>query len=233
MPDWFRARAQWLHTLAYVSVKTIHLIPGGMSALFVKVMQCFWGPELNLQTLGVRLMRGTADASFVAKIKFGCFLSDEKAEKEIIGVKGASGTRMCLECVNCVRISAEAVEGTTMVNFANPDMTKFERHSVETFNATLDHIMSAAATMNKSQFKIEQQCAGITYNPDGLMYSDFRDMAQVPLSRYPDWFHNLAASGGVAQYQVNKLALDLKGEGVQLSDIDNFEITMPKSYTKL
>ena len=80
MPDWFRARAQWLHTLAYVSVKTIHLIPGGMSALFVKVMQCFWGPELNLQTLGVRLMRGTADASFVAKIKFGCFLSGEKAD---------------------------------------------------------------------------------------------------------------------------------------------------------
>jgi hypothetical protein len=27
------------------------------------------------------LMRGTADASFVVKIKFGCFLSDEKAEK--------------------------------------------------------------------------------------------------------------------------------------------------------
>ena len=56
-----------------------------------------------------------------------------------------------------------------MVSFANLGMTKFERHSVETFNATLDHIMSAAATMNQSQFKIEQQCVGITYNPYGLM----------------------------------------------------------------
>ncbi len=233
LPDWFRARAQWLHTLTYVSEKRIKNIPGGVSALYVKLMECFWGAELNLERLGMRLpCRGV---QVLMRFRFGCFLSDEKAERDIVGVKGAAGTRMCLSCMNCVNCLPERItEASGMTHYSCSDMSRFQPHTVQSFNETLDHVKDAHATMGVGAFKLEMQCAGIAYNEFGLMYSHMRDIAQVPTSRYPDWFHNVVASGGVVQYQVNVLALALVSScNLSLKDIDEFEIVFPKAWTNI
>ena len=75
-------------------------INGGLSALYVKVLECFWGGgELNIQRTGVRIPLGPSYVHL--RLTFAFFISDEKAEKEALGVKGAGGSKMCISCQNC------------------------------------------------------------------------------------------------------------------------------------
>ena len=52
-PDFFRSRGLWWVTLMYVPLNLVKSIRGGLSALYVKIMECFWGGELNMQRLGI------------------------------------------------------------------------------------------------------------------------------------------------------------------------------------
>ena len=55
-----------------------------------------------MHRLGIRIPVG--DTLKHIHMKFAFFISDEKAEKECLGVKGAAGTNMCVSCQNCVRV---------------------------------------------------------------------------------------------------------------------------------
>ena len=92
-------------TLMYLPPSLVKTIKGGLSALYANILECFWG-DLNMQRLGIRLLVG--DTLKHIHMKCACFLSDEKADKECLGVKGASGTKMCVSCQNCVKV----VEGS-------------------------------------------------------------------------------------------------------------------------
>ena len=65
-----------------------------------------------MQRLGIRLPVG--EATVHIHMQFACFLSDEKAEKEALGVKGASGTKMCVSCQNCVKVDVESLRGSEL-----------------------------------------------------------------------------------------------------------------------
>ena len=106
LPDWFRSRSGFWQTLLFLPCTTLEKITGGLSALYIKVLECFWGHgEMHLLRLGVRvLLRGSL---VHLRFSFGFFLSDEKAEKEALGIKGAGGTKICVSCQNCVRTLAE------------------------------------------------------------------------------------------------------------------------------
>ena len=84
-PDFFRSRGLWWVTLMYVPLNLLKSIRGGLSALYVKIMECFWGGELNMQRLGIRVPVGGALKHI--HMTFACFISDEKAEKDSLGVK--------------------------------------------------------------------------------------------------------------------------------------------------
>ena len=89
----------------YVPTSLVKSIHGGLSALYVKIMECFWGVELHMERLGIRIPVGNGVKHI--HLKFECFISDEKAEKEALGVKGASGTKICVSCQNCVKVAEE------------------------------------------------------------------------------------------------------------------------------
>ena len=86
----------------------------------------------------------------------------------------------------------------------------------------------------KSEFKI----SAISANEKVVALCDrceshMRFVANVPDSRYTDWFHNLLASGGMLQYQINQLLYALGKLGVSCESVDQFARVLPRSHTKL
>ena len=233
MPDWFRSRCGYWQTLMYVPCSTLKAIVGGLSALYVKVLETFWGPSgLNLQRLGIRIPVG--DSLVHLHFGFGFFLSDEKAEKEALGVKGASGTKMCVSCANCVKCAKERIPaGSCFVHYTCSDMSQFIPQTERSLQAVLAELHEAKATMSREQFHLAEQAVGINYDGACLLYSHMRALARVPHSRYPDWFHNLLASGGIFQYQLNQLILALRTHGIEPECIDAFPVVFPRAYTRL
>ena len=232
MPDFFRSRGLLWQTLMYVPMSLLHSIRGGLSALYVKILECFWEGELDMQRLGIRLLVG--EATVHIHMQFACFLSDEKAEKEALGVKGASGTKMCISCQNCVRVDEESLpEDSPMVHYSCTDMTRFIPHTVESLQELLEGLRAGQAGMSNAEFKFAEQSVGINYADAVLLQSHMKGIANVPLSRYVDWFHNLVASGGVLQYQFNQLLFELNRLGISPASVDEFVYILPKSHTKL
>ncbi len=98
LPAWYRARQCFWFVFAHVPSKVMHDIKGGASQVYLKIMETFWAPVgHNFEGTGI-YVRGR-----LIKLRYAFMIVDEKAEKEILGLKGASGMRMCVDCLNCVR----------------------------------------------------------------------------------------------------------------------------------
>ena len=72
-----------------IRTKVVELLPGGISGLMRKVMHQFFpmtGPSFSRG-----ILMSNAGESFVLSANFAGFIADEKALKEILGLKGASG----------------------------------------------------------------------------------------------------------------------------------------------
>ena len=232
MPDFFRSRGLWWTTLMFVPTGLVKSIRGGLSALYVKLLECFWGEQLNMQRLGTRIPVGEATRHI--HMHFACFISDEKAEKECLGVKGASGTNLCISCQNCVRVASKNLpEDSPMVHYSCTDMSKFIPHTVESVQELLEGLKAGRVDMSNAQFKLAEQSVGFNLDEAVLLQSHMKGIANVPLSRYVDWFHNLVASGGFLQYQFNHLLFELKKLGISPEAVDEFMCILPRSNTKL
>ena len=64
-------------------------------------------------------------------------------------------------------------------------------------SAALDHLAAQKGVLNKTQFGELEKQLGLVYDSCVLLYSPYRDMLNLPVSRYTDWFHDLLASGGL------------------------------------
>ena len=94
-----------------------------------------------MHRLGIRIPVG--DTLKHIRMKFAFCISDEKAEKECLGVKGAAGTNMCVSCQNCVRVPEDNLpEGSPWVHYSCTDMTKFIPQTVESFQVHTIHLHS-------------------------------------------------------------------------------------------
>jgi len=183
---------------AHRSVKSIR---GGLSALYVKIFECFWGEELNMQRLGIRIRFG--EATLHIHMHFACFISDEKAEKECLGVKGASGTKLCISCQNCVRVDeGNLPEDRPMVHYSCTDMSKFIPHTVESVQELLEGLRAGRANMSNAQFKLAEQSVGFNLDEAVLLQSQ-------------------------------KLLFELKKLGISPEAVDEFVCILPRSSTKL
>ena len=232
-PDWFRHGPGWWQTFAYFPCVKLKKIPGGLSALYVKILEIFWHPEgLNLQRLGIRLPTDGGPKHF--RFDFGFFISDEKAEKEALGVKGAAGIKICVGCANCVNVDLDQMPADGwMVHYTCSDMTKFVPQTEESLRRLVADLGQAKARLGQVKFAEVERACGISYDLAVLLKSHMAPVAKVPTSRYPDWFHNFLASGGIFQYQLNQVLLQLQWMGLQPSAVDDFSVVFPRAHTKL
>jgi len=62
---------------------------------------------------------------------------------------------------------------------------------------------------------------GMRYEPDGMLW-DVPNLFDASSQIYVDYVHNILASGGVGQLEVNAFCLSLRGVGIMLKDLDEF-----------
>ena len=147
-PDWFRCRHGYF-PLTYMPAKMVY--GTDMSAALCQVLgTCFFSEhEFNLETYGVRLEFSRPSTGitvdFQSYARYGATIADEKAEKEVASVKGASGLKCCQKCSNCVNTDKAIPVESGLVHHTDPDMTKFRQHSPATYNAMADKLYTTVA----------------------------------------------------------------------------------------
>ena len=207
---------------AHVPTKEMNKIRGASSAVFLKVLEVFWSKNddfHNFERTGV-MTRGR-----IFRFKYGFMIVDEKAEKEILGIKGTGGLRCCVSCLNCVRTKRRIRAGSGLVSFTEADMSKFQRNTPEILSAALDYLDEQKGVLSKTKFEELEIQLGIVHADCVLLYSPYREMVNFPAARYTDWFHDLLASGGVYQLLANEVVLDvLEKTRLSLGDIDGFQV---------
>lgn len=213
----------WWHVLA-CPTKQLEKAPGGLSWLYAKVLEMFFGtaelPVTGSFLEGVHCTCSTG--TFVFKAQMGPLLADEKAIKEVWCVKGASGSKPCFQCQNVVgHCSPEDVAPNGwLVHTSCCKAGKFVQHSDSTFQAMVSKLQSAATAGDRKKLG---QVYGITYTPDGILWQPrwFGHVNPVTHTCW-DWMHILVASGGVAQYHLNGYCCALVSQGIPLKTLDDF-----------
>jgi hypothetical protein len=115
-PDYFRSRCAfgWL-PLCFLPCIRVQQLPAGMSSIAKEILKLFFSPDrskFNFETTGLILQVAGRDVHL--RGRFGCWLADEKAIKEIVHCKGASGLKPCVCCKNVVN-RVDVAEGEYLV----------------------------------------------------------------------------------------------------------------------
>ena len=177
----------------------------------------------------------TPGAEFLLRARFGCFLADEKAIKEIWGCKGASGTKMCLFCKNIVgRMDVPRGGYIAHHQWATPDM--FDLHTDESVEEMVMLLDAARERGTRAEMARLSQVLGLTFDTESLLWDEeLRHIVRPISGTYWDWMHILLSSGGVVQYELNNFLLEVRRSGIPLRDIDMFcaNIVWPKAYQRL
>ena len=232
----YRSKANGWFLMTIVHNQKLQSLAGGASALFTAMLKAFFPPEgFNLTTTGMRIPIGTEMLFFQAT--FACLISDEKAIKEALCAKGASGSKPCVSCKNIVgRVKAENVaQETVLRHHTCPNVHEFQPHTFESVREACQHLAINARLVpqfrSAKEFGRLQQALGFTYCEGGLPWSDMSAIAKVPDCVYWDWMHCLMASGGVAQYEVNQF-LRRVARILPLDKVDEFctRIKVPKVH---
>ncbi|CAE7263312.1 unnamed protein product [Symbiodinium sp. CCMP2592] len=224
LPGFVRSQdCGWWHVLS-CPTKQLDKTPGGLSWLYAKVLEMFFGTT-ELPVTG-NFLEGVhctcSEGSFVFRARMGPLLADEKAIKEVWCLKGASGSKPCFQCQNLVgHCSPEEVPPNGwLVHTSCCQPSKFVAHTEATFQAMVSRVQSAATAGERKKLG---QVFGLTYTPAGILWQA-RWLGRInPIAHTCwDWMHILVASGGVGQYHLNGYCCALVAEGIPLKTLDDF-----------
>ncbi len=241
-PSWFLSSAAGWFTLLFITSRALDRVKGGMASLMQAVLLALWHPEeWNFHRLGVRLPRlpeseagpappaaseaGPAPPGVIVKFRFGCFLSDEKALKEITQAKGASGCKPCVSCANIVgRVDARQVPQGYLLHYSSAEWNRFDLWTHERFSSMQALVKETWETKPRAAaVEMERHC-GVSFESGiGLVWGPARSIARVPECLYWDAMHCIWASGGIAQYEANQFLLCTSEAGIPLRMVNEFK----------
>ncbi|CAE7471645.1 unnamed protein product [Symbiodinium sp. CCMP2592] len=219
LPDWVRCQTgAWFHFSAF-PCKLLSDVPGGLSHLFCKTMDVFFGEHFrwNFKTgFPLKCSKGT----FLAQGSFECFVGDEKAIRETFSLRGATGTKPCCHCMNVLgHMDKHSVTVPGLVHYSCDDPGKFVLHSSQTFRTMCQKLEIAP---KKDQKKLGQ-LFGLTMHPNAVLFcAPWKDSVDCVQHVYWDWMHILCASSGMGQYEVNEFLKILVDRGVSLDMLDEY-----------
>ena len=237
LPSWFRSKVDlgWF-PCCYIEPKYVNKVPGGMAAVAKMIVNEFFPEDplrFNFQRTGVLIKH--EGVSHMIRGIFGCWLADEKAIKEIVSCKGASGTKPCVCCLNVVNRTVPRA-GDYLVHVSCPDQSLFVKQTVESLTHMATDLQAKKGVIGVGQFERLEQLYGLAYIPQAIIFDPYtRSVVRFPDTVFWDWMHCLVASGGVAQFQVNEFLLRLKADGISLKNVDDFadKVIVPPCWQKL
>ena len=205
-------------------------LDGGASGFMRSVMHKFFlCKEFNL--------RVGANVKFQNKLitvraDFGGFLADEKAHKELLNIKGASGMKCCPTCKNVVRF-LDTDSSQYLVDLKCCKYSKFDYHTNASFYECVDHLRQEKANMSKKQFDELQKFLGMNYDEHSLLFDDSLREVLAPIDNcIRDWMHTMV-SGGVAGTEVSLMLLELQNH-FSLDDVIKYamQYNLPKARSQ-
>ena len=172
----------------------------------------------------------------LCRAKFGGLLCDEKASKEVLSLKGASGTKPCSTCKNVARgVNLSLLADNYLIGIECADYGRMDFHTNESFWQMIDLIIAAKPAMNKTQFEALQQSLGMSYDEDALLFDPRMRAVVSPVDHVlRDWLHMLC-SGGVAGTELALICHELERQGVAMSQVTSFVafFKLPKKRGKV
>ena len=235
LPAWFRVSEVGWIPLCYILATELATVPGGISGVCEAILLHLWSENSwNFETTGMRIPNG--GMQHFIKLVFKCFLADEKALKEVCNVKGAAGWKPCLCCANICNMDPERLQGQDWAqHYTCGDPTKFDQYTCARFQEMLNHVRATMEAQGSAHHKDEyEKLCGINFdNGVGLVWGSACDIAKVPDSVYFDMMHNVFASGGIAQYEVNQFVRTVKAKGIALETLQEFIDSVSQPGRKL
>jgi len=198
-------------------------VHGDISGVMKLILRRFF-PEggVNFATTGV-LLPAAIGGTFHFKAKLCYIVVDEKAHKNTWQVKGAKGTNCCLWCKNVLFLKgAPAGDYIADVQTALPH--QFDLHSAASFYEMADVLQHVKLVGTAKEFDSVSESMGLNYDPHSLVYDLHLRQFVSPENALTDTMHNLFASSGVAQYEVNAFLHSLLPRlGGDLEEVDAFQ----------
>ena len=233
-PQWALQRAGVWLLFGVVRSSLVSELQAGESGLMRHVMKIFFAEHGHSFSRGSLI--NTASGQSLLQASFGGFLADEKAHKEILLAKGASGTKPCITCKNVVRHidpvhRSDYLQGLDCVSYEKLDYNS----NADVFLMADRLVAAKAGGMSKKDFAQLQLIFGLSYNEHGLLFDPSSRSVLLPVDNcLRDWMHALV-SGGVASTEIALLLHALRAEGVTLEMIQRFAVTftLPKARGKV
>ena len=237
-PHSFRSRDEigWI-PFAFVTKKDLVATGTSEAVLMDYVVRRFWDPAPgapNMSKTGFRIRTGITD--HLIRLRFQCFIGDEKSHKAVLSLAGASGRKPCACCMNCVGRVAWPLVSDEFLHVRDASAWQCKQHTSQTFDCMVQRLVDAKnAGMSKTAFADLERDFGIKYEANGLLFkTDLKDVVRVPDCLYWDSQHCLCSSGGVAQYNLNQFLRELSKE-CSMEQLDEFTscLSWPRSWPRL
>ena len=168
-------------TLCLIETRIVQQVVGGSAAIAKMVLSIFFSDNVDsfcFQRTGIVINDLGTEHSI--RCKFGFWLADERALKDVTCSKGASGTKPCFCCHNVVGRSHPADGDEYLIHYTDPDVSKFDTQTLETLTEQALDLEAKHGHISAIKFALLEQCYGLTYNPHGILWDQYaRNIARL------------------------------------------------------
>ena len=220
-PQWLLQRTAAWPCFGTIRSKLVEKLPGGVANLMKIVLLQFFprrGPSFKN---GVTIVLGSGERLVCTGLFCG-FLCDEKAHNQVVGSKGASGTKPCLTCKNCFGRVKDSAILAGCISIKCDDSRKFDRHTNESVYECYDLM---AAEGNATELKKLQQYFGLKVNKDGLFGDDHVRAMYKPVDHMLRDPMHILLNNGVANVELARLVHTLMQWNITIQMIMGFAMT--------
>lgn len=182
-PEHVRAHAAGWMTLFASRAALIGQWPGQLSGFTAELLRRIFGPLCNLLNPGIRVPLHAAEVS--VRLQLRGVVSDEKALKEVLAVKGASGSKPCIRCKNLLTLRGAASDappardGYVQNLAAAAHLEQLDQHTNASVFAMVDELIRQRPLLRKLQFHRLEQVMGISCDDRTLLFqADLRSLVR-------------------------------------------------------
>lgn len=229
LPDQLLVQSDTWFLAATARSTLVDKIPGKVSGFMRCLLNLFFAETGHNMTRGVTL--GNSGATAMLTAEFSGFLGDEKALKEIFCLKGATGTKPCVTCLNVVQY-LDRPDGTSLVGIDCADTSKFQANTDDGFYEIADRLQRAhRGGATKAALARLEQVLGVNHDPNSIVYDKHLRKIVRPVSHYlRDWMHTIVGHG-VAGTEMAMLLQALAADGINHGMVTEYvtAYTLPKT----
>ena len=226
-PAWFRSRRNGWIPFAYVLVADQKEASVHDSALTRFLVRTFDSESSEVDFSKGFGVTGPGGTVTIVRARRHLTIADWDQHVRTFNLKGYNARVPCGMCKNVLG-RCKFFQDPYLVHLHSSEYEKFDKHTPESYEELADGVKRLVETEPNKLLKHERN-TGIKWHVEGVLWDvEVRRKLQSPMCQYPDWMHGVCASGGIAQYELNGLALQLDEQGISLQDIDLWISTVRK-----